>query len=228
MRALFHGPLGRGVLGKAPRRPFSRMNAAAAVLQVKSKARARFDETVEIAVRLGIDPRKPNQNIRSVAQLPFGTGKTVRVAVFAKDPKLVEEAQSAGADVIGAEDLVASIQGGTIDFDRCVATPDMMPVVGRVARVSVIGSPPSPHPSLMKGDGAAQILGPRGMMPNPKLGTVTTNVLETIQVGHGYALSKCHARDPPGSAGVEGGAGPISGREEWHRACWHRKSELHG
>lgn len=125
--------------------------------EVKSSAKAKFDETVEIAVRLNVDPRKPNQNIRSTTQLPNGTGKKVRVAVFANESD-AEAATAAGADLVGADDLIADILKGTIDFDRCVATPEMMPKLGRVAR----------------------ILGPKGLMPNPKLGTVTKDVAKAV------------------------------------------------
>ena len=135
---------------------------AEAVKKVKTTASAKFDETVEIAMNLGVDPRHADQNVRGVVALPHGTGKPVRVAVFAKGPK-VEEAEKAGADVVGAEDLAEKIQAGQIDFDRCIATPDMMPVVGRLGKV----------------------LGPRGLMPNPKLGTVTTDVAGAIEAVKG-------------------------------------------
>lgn len=135
---------------------------AEAVKLVKSAAKAKFDETVEIAMNLGIDPRQNDQNVRGVLSLPHGTGKTVRVAVFAKGAK-AEEARKAGADLVGADDLAAQIQGGTIDFDRCVATPDMMAVVGKLGKV----------------------LGPRGLMPNPKLGTVTNDVAAAIKAVKG-------------------------------------------
>ena len=129
---------------------------------VKEGCTSKFDETVEIAMNLGVDPRHADQNVRGVVNLPNGTGKTVRVAVFAKGPK-AEEASEAGADVVGGDDLAAKIQGGEIDFDRCIATPDMMPVVGKLGK----------------------ILGPRGMMPNPKLGTVTNDVAEAITAAKG-------------------------------------------
>ncbi|MEQ8398736.1 50S ribosomal protein L1 [Thalassobaculum sp.] len=130
---------------------------ADAIKLVKTKAVAKFDETVEIAMNLGVDPRHSDQMVRGVVSLPHGTGKSVRVAVFAKDAK-AEEATAAGADIVGAEDLMERIQGGQIDFDRVIATPDMMGVVGRLGK----------------------ILGPRGLMPNPKLGTVTANVGEAV------------------------------------------------
>ncbi len=133
-----------------------------AVKKIKQSASAKFDETVEIAMNLGVDPRHADQNVRGVVALPHGTGKTVRVAVFAKGAK-AEEAEKAGADVIGADDLAEKIQAGEIDFDRCIATPDMMAVVGRLGKV----------------------LGPRGLMPNPKLGTVTTDVAGAIKAVKG-------------------------------------------
>jgi large subunit ribosomal protein L1 len=129
-----------------------------ALSQIKTSANAKFDESVEAIVMLGVDARKSDQVVRGTAALPHGTGKTVRVAVFAKDAK-AKEAQDAGADIVGAEDLVDSILAGKIDFDRCVATPDMMALVGRVAKV----------------------LGPKGLMPNPKLGTVTPNVADAVK-----------------------------------------------
>jgi len=129
-----------------------------AVKMVKERAKAKFDETVEVAMNLGIDPRHSDQMVRGVVSLPNGTGRSQRVAVFAKGAK-AEEAKKAGADVVGAEDLVEKVQGGTIDFDRCIATPDMMPLVGRLGRV----------------------LGPRGLMPNPKTGTVTPDVATAVR-----------------------------------------------
>ncbi len=133
-----------------------------AVALIKRAATAKFDETVECALNLGVDPRHADQMVRGTAQLPHGTGKPVRVAVFARGDK-AEEARAAGADVVGAEDLAEAIQAGEINFDRAVATPDMMPIVGRLGR----------------------ILGPRGLMPNPKLGTVTPNVAEAVQAAKG-------------------------------------------
>jgi large subunit ribosomal protein L1 len=129
-----------------------------AVRIAKANAKAKFDETIEIAMNLGIDPRHADQMVRGVVGLPNGTGKSVRIAVFARGPK-AEEAQAAGADVVGADDLAAQVQEGKIDFDRCIATPDMMGVVGRLGK----------------------ILGPRGLMPNPRLGTVTMDVKGAVQ-----------------------------------------------
>ena len=133
-----------------------------AIGMVKANATAKFDETIEVALNLGVDPRHADQMVRGVVTLPAGTGKTVRVAVFARGDK-AEEATKAGADVVGAEDLMETIQGGTIDFDRVIATPDMMGVVGRLGKV----------------------LGPKGLMPNPKLGTVTPNVTEAVKAAKG-------------------------------------------
>ncbi|MGB0507265.1 MAG: 50S ribosomal protein L1 [Pikeienuella sp.] len=135
---------------------------ADAVELVKANATAKFDETIEISMNLGVDPRHADQMVRGTVNLPNGTGKNVRVAVFARGAK-AEEATAAGADIVGAEDLMETIQGGTIDFDRCIATPDMMPVVGRLGKV----------------------LGPRNLMPNPKVGTVTMDVAAAIQAAKG-------------------------------------------
>ncbi|TNB48300.1 50S ribosomal protein L1 [Martelella lutilitoris] len=136
-----------------------------AVQMVKERAVAKFDESIEIAMNLGVDPRHADQMVRGVVNLPNGTGKSVRVAVFARGPK-ADEAKEAGADVVGAEDLVEQVQAGNIDFDRCIATPDMMPLVGRLGKV----------------------LGPRGMMPNPKVGTVTMDVKAAIEASKGGAV----------------------------------------
>ena len=136
-----------------------------AIKLVKSNANAKFDETVELAINLGVDPRHADQMVRGVVELPNGTGRTQRVAVFARDDK-AEEAKAAGAEIVGAEDLMETIQGGTIEFDRCIATPDMMPLVGRLGKV----------------------LGPRNLMPNPKVGTVTTDVAEAVRAAKGGAV----------------------------------------
>ncbi|MFZ3484498.1 50S ribosomal protein L1 [Sphingomonas sp. 3-13AW] len=133
-----------------------------AIALVKSNATAKFDETVEVSLNLGVDPRHADQMVRGVVTLPKGTGKTVRVGVFARGAK-ADEATAAGADVVGAEDLMEAIQGGKIDFDRCIATPDMMGLVGRLGKV----------------------LGPKGLMPNPKLGTVTMNVAAAVEAAKG-------------------------------------------
>lgn len=133
-----------------------------ALKMVKANATAKFDETIEVAINLNVDPRHADQMVRGVVTLPKGTGKTVRVGVFARGPK-ADEARAAGADVVGAEDLLEIVQGGTIDFDRCIATPDMMGLVGRLGKV----------------------LGPKGLMPNPKLGTVTMNVGEAVKAAKG-------------------------------------------
>ena len=136
-----------------------------AVKLVKANATAKFDETIEISMNLGIDPRHADQAVRGVVQMPNGTGKAVRIGVFARGDK-AEEALAAGADVVGAEDLAEKVQAGQIDFDRCIATPDMMMLVGRLGKV----------------------LGPRGLMPNPKLGTVTPNVGEAVKAAKGGAV----------------------------------------
>src|SRR6476646_1263442 len=136
-----------------------------AVKLVKSGAKAKFDETIEIAMNLGVDPRHADQMVRGVCALPHGSGRKLRVGVFAKGAK-AEEAKKAGADVVGAEDLVEQVQKGVIDFDRCIATPDMMPLVGRLGKV----------------------LGPRGLMPNPKVGTVTVDVAQAVAGGKGGAV----------------------------------------
>jgi len=136
-----------------------------AVSMVKERATAKFDETIDVAMNLGVDPRHADQMVRGVVSLPHGTGRSVRVAVFARDAK-AEEAKEAGADIVGAEDLVEAVQGGQIDFDRCIATPDMMPLVGRLGKV----------------------LGPRGLMPNPKVGTVTMDVKAAVGASKGGAV----------------------------------------
>ncbi len=138
------------------------VNVAEAAELVKANATAKFDETVEIAMHLGVDPRHADQMVRGTVDLPNGTGKSVRVAVFARGEK-ADEAKAAGADVVGAEDLMEIVQGGTIDFDRCIATPDMMAVVGRLGKV----------------------LGPRNLMPNPRVGTVTMDVKAAVEAAKG-------------------------------------------
>ena len=138
---------------------------AEAVKIIKERAKAKFDETIEIAMNLGVDPKHADQMVRGVCNLPNGSGRTARVAVFARGAK-ADEAKAAGADVVGAEDLVEKVQGGTIDFDRCIATPDMMPLVGRLGKV----------------------LGPRGMMPNPKIGTVTMDVTGAVKGAKGGSV----------------------------------------
>ncbi len=138
---------------------------AEAIKMVKERATSKFDETVEIAINLGVDPRHADQMVRGVVTLPNGTGRTLRVGVFARGAK-ADEAKAAGADVVGAEDLVEKVQGGQIDFDRCIATPDMMPLVGRLGKV----------------------LGPRGMMPNPKIGTVTMDVTTAVKGAKGGSV----------------------------------------
>jgi large subunit ribosomal protein L1 len=136
-----------------------------AIALVRERAKAKFDESVEIAMNLGVDPKHADQMVRGVVNLPNGTGRVLRVAVFARGAK-ADEAKAAGADIVGAEELVTIVQGGTIDFDRCIATPDMMPLVGRLGKV----------------------LGPRGLMPNPKVGTVTTDVTAAVKASKGGAV----------------------------------------
>jgi large subunit ribosomal protein L1 len=138
---------------------------AEALKLVKERANVKFDETVEIAMNLGVDPKHADQMVRGVVNLPNGTGRTLRVAVFARGAK-ADEAKAAGADIVGAEELVTTVQGGTIEFDRCIATPDMMPLVGRLGKV----------------------LGPRGLMPNPKVGTVTMDVTAAVKASKGGAV----------------------------------------
>ncbi len=136
-----------------------------AVKLVKERAKAKFDETIEVAINLGVDPRHSDQMVRAVVNLPNGSGRTAKVAVFAKGAK-ADEAKAAGADIVGAEDLFEKVNGGTVDFDRCIATPDMMPLVGRLGKV----------------------LGPRGIMPNPKVGTVTNDLAAAIKAQKGGAV----------------------------------------
>jgi large subunit ribosomal protein L1 len=136
-----------------------------AIKLVRANATAKFDESVEIAMNLGVDPKHADQMVRGVVNLPNGTGRTLRVAVFARGPK-ADEAKAAGADIVGAEDLVTIVQGGTIEFDRCIATPELMPLVGRLGKV----------------------LGPRGLMPNPKVGTVTMDVAGAVKASKGGAV----------------------------------------
>jgi len=136
-----------------------------AIKMIKERATSKFDETIEVSINLGVDPRHADQMVRGVVTLPNGTGRTLRVGVFARGAK-ADEARAAGADVVGAEDLVERVQGGNIDFDRCIATPDMMPLVGRLGKV----------------------LGPRGIMPNPKVGTVTMDVTTAVKASKGGSV----------------------------------------
>src|ERR1700748_3881151 len=136
-----------------------------AIKMVKSRAKAKFDETIEVSINLGVDPRHADQMVRGIVNLPNGTGRSVRVGVFARGPK-ADEAKAAGADVVGAEDLVEKVNAGNIDFDRCIATPDMMGLVGRLGKV----------------------LGPRGMMPNPRVGTVTMDVTNAVKGAKGGSV----------------------------------------
>lgn len=141
------------------------LSVGEAVKTIKERATARFDETIEIAMNLGVDPKYADQMVRGVVNLPSGTGKSVRVAVFARDAK-ADEAKASGADIVGAEDLMEKIQGGFMDFDRVIASPDMMAIVGRFGKV----------------------LGPRGLMPNPKVGTVTPNIAKAVEDSKGGAV----------------------------------------
>ena len=175
---------------KAAREAFAgkdNLSIKEAVALIKSNANAKFDETLEIAMNLGVDPRHADQMVRGVVALPNGTGKTVRVAVFARGAK-AEEAQAAGADIVGAEDLMETIQSGKIDFDRCIATPDMMPLVGRLGKV----------------------LGPRNLMPNPKVGTVTMDVATAVSAAKGgevqFKVEKAGV--------IHGGIGKVSFSED--------------
>ena len=157
-----------GKRGKKAREGLSRddfYSLDKAVDLIKKGATAKFDETIEVAMNLGVDPRHADQMVRGVVNLPNGSGRSVRVAVFARGAK-ADEAKAAGADVVGAEDLVEKVQGGNIDFDRCIATPDLMPLVGRLGKV----------------------LGPRGMMPNPKVGTVTMDVTNAVKGAKGGSV----------------------------------------
>jgi large subunit ribosomal protein L1 len=158
-----------------------------AVKLLKKQPPTKFDQTVEIAMNLNIDPRKADQNLRGTVMLPHGTGKTLRVAVFAKGPR-ADEAKAAGADLVGAEDLAEKVQAGQIEFDRCIATPDMMALVGRLGK----------------------ILGPRGLMPNPKLGTVTANVTEAVRAAKGGQVEFRAEK----SGIVHAGVGKVSFSEE--------------
>lgn len=158
-----HGKRYKAAFEKVDRTKYYSLEDAVKLL--KENANAKFDETVEIAMNLGVDPRHADQMVRGVCELPKGSGRTLRVAVFAKGDK-ADEAKAAGADIVGAEELVEEVQGGKIDFDRCIATPDMMPLVGRLGKV----------------------LGPRGMMPNPKVGTVTPNVADAVKGAKGGAV----------------------------------------
>jgi large subunit ribosomal protein L1 len=165
----------------------SNVSVEEAVKLIKSNAQAKFDETLEIAMNLGVDPRHADQMVRGVVTLPNGTGKTVRVAVFARGAK-ADEATAAGADIVGAEDLMETIQSGKIEFDRCIATPDMMPLVGRLGKV----------------------LGPRNLMPNPKVGTVTMDVKAAVEAAKGgevqFKVEKAGV--------IHGGIGKVSFTED--------------
>lgn len=158
------GKIHKANLEKVDREKLYSLEDAVKILK-DSASKRKFDESIELAMNLGIDPRHADQSVRGMITLPHGTGATVRVAVFAKDDK-AKEAKAAGADIVGAEDLMESIQGGNTDFDRCIATPDMMPLVGRIGK----------------------ILGPKGLMPNPKLGTVTMDVTKAVEDAKGGAI----------------------------------------
>ncbi|MFP1643851.1 50S ribosomal protein L1 [Pontitalea aquivivens] len=177
----------RSVAARAAFEGKDNLSVEEAVKLIKSAASAKFDETLEIAMNLGVDPRHADQMVRGVVQLPNGTGKTVRVAVFARGAK-ADEAKAAGADIVGAEDLMETIQSGKIEFDRCIATPDMMPLVGRLGK----------------------ILGPRNLMPNPKVGTVTMDVKAAVDAAKGgevqFKVEKAGV--------IHGGIGKVSFTEE--------------
>jgi large subunit ribosomal protein L1 len=158
-----------------------------AVKLIKSRATAKFDETIELSINLGVDPKHADQMVRGVVSLPSGTGRSLRVAVFAKGPK-ADEAKKAGADIVGSDELAAEVQSGKIDFDRCIATPDMMGVVGRLGKV----------------------LGPRGLMPNPKVGTVTMDVTQAVKDAKGGAVE--YRVEKAGI--VQGGVGKASFTED--------------
>lgn len=177
----------RTVAARAAFESKTNLSVEEAVKLIKTAASAKFDETLEIAMNLGVDPRYADQMVRGVVQLPNGTGKTVRVAVFARGAK-ADEATAAGADIVGAEDLMETIQSGKIEFDRCIATPDMMPLVGRLGK----------------------ILGPRNLMPNPKVGTVTMDVATAVKAAKGgevqFKVEKAGV--------IHGGIGKVSFTEE--------------
>ncbi|MFD2175665.1 50S ribosomal protein L1 [Rhodobacter lacus] len=177
----------RSVAARAAFEGKANLSVEEAVKLIKSAASAKFDETVEIAMNLGVDPRHADQMVRGVVRLPNGTGKTVRVAVFARGAK-ADEAKAAGADIVGAEDLMETIQSGKIEFDRCIATPDMMPLVGRLGK----------------------ILGPRNLMPNPKVGTVTMDVKAAVEAAKGgevqFKVEKAGV--------IHGGIGKVSFAED--------------
>src|SRR5258708_30303237 len=172
-------------LGKRLKQAYDGINPAnfydikEAVTLVKTRSKAKFDETVEIAMNLAVDPRKWEQNRRGTVMLPHGTGKNLRVAVFARGDR-AKEAEAAGADLVGAEDLAEKVQAGTIDFDRCIATPDMMAIVGRLGKV----------------------LGPRGLMPNPKIGTVTIHVTSAVKAAKGGPVEFRAEKAGIGQAGI--------------------------